>query len=133
MNEVYAQEFAEWMNVAKRDLRGAHKLNDGEDCPLVCYHCQQAAEKAVKALIICAGAPGGLPKKHDITFLLNQVKNYLSSSIPQEIKDAGNDLNQYATATRYPAEEEISQAEADQAIEEATAILQWVEREAEVM
>ena len=84
-------------------------------------------------MIICTGAPGGLPKKHDITFLLNQVKNYLLSSIPQEIKGAGNDLNQYATATRYPTEEEIGQAEADQAIEEATAILQWVEREAEVM
>ena len=60
-------------------------------------------------------------------------KNYLLSPMPQEIKDASNDLNQYATATRYPAEEEISQAEADQAIEEAAAILRWVEREAEAM
>ena len=31
MNEAYIQEFTEWMKVAKRDLRGAHKLNDGED------------------------------------------------------------------------------------------------------
>lgn len=67
----------------------------------------------------------------DISFLLNQVNNGLTAPIPQEIKDAGNDLNQYATATRYPAEEEISQSEADRAIEAATLIIQWAETESE--
>ena len=88
------------------------------------------SREGVDYLYGCAGRTAEETRHH---ILLNQVKNYLASSIPQEIKDAGNDLNQYATATRYPAEEEITQAEADQAIEEATAILQWVERESEAM
>ena len=116
-----------WMHVARRDLRSARKLNDGEDCPNVCYLCQQAGEKAVKALIVRLGEPGGLPKKHDIDFLLNQIKGFLPAPIPRLIREAANDLNQYATATRYPSEEEIGQIQADLALAEAESIVGWVE------
>lgn len=120
-------DYSEWMKIAKRDLRSAHKLNDGEDSSDVCYHCQQAGEKAVKALIMSFDAPGGLPKKHDITFLLNQIKDYLPSPIPQDVRLAAGDLNQYATVTRYPTEEEITQRQADLALVEAETIIRWVE------
>ena len=37
--------------------------------------CQQAAEKAIKAVYISLRLPGGIPRKHDLSFLLEQMKN----------------------------------------------------------
>ena len=41
---------------------------------IVCYYCQQAAEKAVKAVYVALDIPGGVPKKHDLSFLLAQMR-----------------------------------------------------------
>ena len=42
---------------------------------IICFHCQQSAEKSVKAIIVLNGSQGGMPKKHNIDMLLNQIKN----------------------------------------------------------
>ena len=115
------------------DYHGALKLNAGEDrlYPLICYHCQQTAEKAVKALIVRMGEPGGLPKKHDVTFLLNQVKNLVAAlevTIPESLWDAADRLNRYAIAPRYPGEIEAGHEDAETALKDAGEILNWVER-----
>lgn len=52
-------ETKEWYDMAVMDL-GVAKHLDASYYPkpleIICYHCQQAAEKAVKALIIHYGA-----------------------------------------------------------------------------
>ena len=67
-----------WLSVAETDLGVARHLYESyhpKPLEIICYHCQQSAEKAIKAVIIAHGAQGGMPKLHDLSFLLNQIKN----------------------------------------------------------
>ena len=62
-----------WLGFAKTDLGVSKHLMDvyyPKPLEIICYHCQQAAEKAIKAVAIFHGAQGGLPKKHNLSFLL---------------------------------------------------------------
>ena len=73
------KEYMEWLAFARTDYECAKYLEGAPFYPrplnIICYHCQQAAEKALKALIVYFGNQGGMPKVHDISFLLNQIKN----------------------------------------------------------
>ncbi len=63
-----------WLIKAKHDLESAHRLAVGDD-PLLdtaIYHCQQAAEKAVKGFLVLHGQPFG--KTHDIRILIEQAE-----------------------------------------------------------
>ena len=55
---------AEWLRKAEADYRLAAKLFHGSE-PFpdqLCYHCQQAAEKFLKALLVEVGKP--VPRTH---------------------------------------------------------------------
>ena len=79
------------MVFAEGDCEAAHYLNEGffhpKSLEIICYHCSQAAEKAVKAVYVDLGSPGGMPKKHDIGFILNQLKNIIRTEKGVEITD----------------------------------------------
>ena len=67
-----------WIKTAEQDFGVAKHLMEHyypKPLEIICYHCQQAAEKAVKAVIVSFENQGGLPKKHDISFFMNQIKN----------------------------------------------------------
>ena len=70
------EEYKEWLIFAQTDYDCAEYLSKAPFYPrnlaVICYHCQQAAEKAIKALIVYFGSQGGMPKVHDLSFLLNQ-------------------------------------------------------------
>jgi len=60
---------AEWVRKAEEDYHVAVKVHRGDD-PFpnaVCFHCQQAAEKYLKALMEECGL--GVPKTHDLVAL----------------------------------------------------------------
>ena len=60
------RETAKWVRKAEQDWEVAHKLA-GETPPprdIVCFHCQQAAEKYLKALLQESGLV--VPKTHDL-------------------------------------------------------------------
>ena len=40
--------------------------------------CCVTPEKAVKSIIVLNGSQGGIPKKHDLFLMLNQIKNMVS-------------------------------------------------------
>ena len=68
------QETKEWYDMALMDLGVAKHLETSyhpRPLEIICYHSQQSAEKAIKALILYHGAEGGLPKLHDLSFLLD--------------------------------------------------------------
>ena len=50
-------------------------------CEIICYHCQQAAEKAIKALFIRFDLPGGIVYIADfVTILPNlQIENVIDA------------------------------------------------------
>lgn len=120
------QQVKQWIDYAAQDLGVArHLLENYHPKPLeiVCYHCQQSAEKAIKAVIVSLHWPTGIPKSHDLSFLLNQIHNYIS--IPDAIDDAADALTPFGTMTRYPNELTVEEHHAKQAIAFAEQILNW--------
>jgi HEPN domain-containing protein len=66
----------------------------------VCFHCQQSAEKYLKALLEEAGAT--IPKTHDLERLLDLVLPYHPSLGGH--RRGLRSLNDYAVSTRYPGD-----------------------------
>jgi HEPN domain-containing protein len=122
-----SQEAKEWYDMATIDLGVAKHLRNTyypQPLEIICYHCQQAAEKAIKALIIYYGAEGGMPKLHDLSFLLNQIKNKVE--IQEKYYDYADTLSPYGVAVRYPNELYLEERHVEEAIKYAEEILRWV-------
>jgi len=116
----------EWLSFAEADLGVAtHLLATYNPKPLeiVCFHCQQAAEKAVKALIVLNGSQGGIPKKHDLFLLLNQIKDTIK--IDEKYYNYADILTPYAVSMRYPNELFLEERHAVKAIEMAKEFVDW--------
>ena len=121
-----------WLEFAKADLETADFLYEKQyprQLEIICYHCQQAGEKAIKALYIAKEIPGGIPRKHDLWFLLEQMKNVVD--IPESIYDAAEKLDPYAIVFRYPGENRVDDYRAKQAIGLAKTIINWVNQNIE--
>ena len=120
---------AEWMRRARSDLTVARMTEDERIAPeILAFHAQQAAEKALKALLVQRQVE--FPPVHVIGLLLNlcQAAGYEGT---EALADAVT-LTRYAVATRYPGEEEpVSRQEAREAAELATRVLAWVETQIE--
>lgn len=121
------QEVKEWLERAVMDLGVAKHLENTyhpKPIEIICYHCQQAAEKAIKALILYYGAEGGMPKLHDLSFLLGQIKN--KTMVEEKYYDYADTLSPYGVAVRYPNELFLEERHAKEAIRYAEEILRWV-------
>ena len=50
------QYINEWIEKANKDIKAVEKLkDDNEITEIICFHCQQAVEKYLKALLILKG------------------------------------------------------------------------------
>lgn len=115
-----------WLNFAENDLAVAKHLFETfhpKPLEIICYHCQQSAEKAIKAVYISLEIPGGLPKKHDLTFLLEQMKNRVQVS--DALLDHADELNSYSVVVRYPNEIQIEERKVNLSIRYAEEIMEW--------
>ena len=68
----------EWVRFADMDVLSANHLNEiqhPKPLEIICYHCQQAAEKMLKALIITYD--GELQKTHDLGLLTDQLSEFI--------------------------------------------------------
>ena len=134
-NTEQVEEYKEWLIFARTDFESAKYLDGAPFHPrplnVICYHCQQAAEKAVKALIVYFGSQGGMPKVHDISFLLNQVKNIVLDQkgieVTHELLLKANSLTKYGVAPRYPNEIEVDESQVKKALADSETIINWVE------
>lgn len=109
-------------SVCPGDLALASRVSGPEDLRLLlCYHAQQAAEKALKALLVAKDIDP--PRTHDIAFLLQTVSQTVP--LPAELMSA-MDLTIYAVAARYPSDEEDASAEElAEAISVAKVVVDW--------
>lgn len=91
----------EWLMRAMHDLQAAKILAGASGGPLdaAIYHCQQAAEKAVKAWLQSKDAR--FAKTHDIEDLLEQAAKLDAGFRQFEV--AATVLTPYVSAFRYPA------------------------------
>ena len=127
MADEAAAEAKAWMVKAWRDLETARRAATGAPpfYDVAVYHCQQAAEKAVKAFLVRHGKP--FEKTHDIEVLVD-----LACEVNPKfggLADAADALTPYATRFRYPNATfavEPQPAEYDEALQNAKAVYEFV-------
>ena len=115
----------EWLNRARSDLLLAH-AGGGEVYPEdLCFHAQQAAEKAVKATLLMQNVR--FPYTHDIAALLRLAAES-GLTIPADVQQS-EALSAYAIAGRYPGVvETITPEEYQEAVRWAETVVAWAER-----
>ncbi|MGH2592044.1 MAG: HEPN domain-containing protein [Anaerolineae bacterium] len=115
-----------WLQRARSDLALGRAALDSPGVLLedVCFHAQQCAEKAFKALLVHRQI--AFPRTHVLETLVDLLKA-AGVDLPVEVDEAFT-LTQYAVQTRYPGEwEPITDEEARSALETAAQVLTWVE------
>lgn len=114
----------EWLSHAESDLRLA-KLAANDPYIIggqVCFHAQQAAEKSIKAALLCRGIE--FPLTHDIEELLKLAEDQ-GVIIPEEVQEADH-LTPYAVETRYPGYlQEITGDDVSNALRIAEQTVSW--------
>ncbi len=116
---------AHWPRHAPSDLALARAQDrPGVLLEALCFHAQQAAEKALKAVLLRRGIE--FPRTHDIEALLNLLP--ADVEMTADVEEA-RVLTQYAVVTRYPGTEEpLTQGEYQDAMRVADAVVHWAER-----
>lgn len=112
----------DWLRFANMDLVSAKHLCSLQPRPLevICYHCQQTAEKAIKAV---EAAHGNEPRKiHDLSILLEHAIEFAPEI--ERIRSAAIRLAGYGVLTRYPPTMEMLGSDADSALIDASLVLE---------
>ncbi len=114
----------EWVAKAEQDFLAAQDLARRRKRPVwdaVCFHCQQATEKYLKARMHEAAIP--VPKSHDLDALLNLL-------LPVEprwrvFRSALQNLSDFAVDFRYPGHH-ATKAQARRALADSKAFRRHV-------
>ena len=115
----------EWLNYAHMDYEVAVFLQGHQPLPIeiICYHCQQAAEKAIKSVLVSGDRE--VPRIHDLPKLL-ALASQQQPSLAELFKQA-NRLTNYAAFTRYPGGIELTEADMQLALRYAWDIIHHIE------
>ena len=111
----------EWFEFASNDLNvAAHLFETMHKKPLeiICYHCQQAVEKAMKGFLIHHDVEP--PYTHDLEKLRLMCAEHDPSF--ETLSESCKKLTNYASAGRYPSKVEIEEANAAYALKETEKI-----------
>ena len=114
-----------WIDKAEKDLLTAEHETTFPDkvTESICFHCQQAVEKFIKAYLIYLDI--SFPKTHEIGELITRCdrKDYQIN----KFKDEADILTDYAVEVRYPDDwYEPTLEETEQAIAIAKKIKKYV-------
>lgn len=121
---VKIKEYKEWQGLADMDLKTAEYLKEMKPMPteIICYHCQQSAEKYLKGyLVFCGVAP---PRMHDLDELCKLCLKY--SDTFNSIADQCSDLTAYGVQPRYPMELTLDEKDLKQALDSAKKVKDFV-------
>jgi HEPN domain-containing protein len=93
-----------WLKYATIDLLSAKCLfKEGNLESAAVYHCQQCAEKSLKAFLVYSGETP--QKTHDLSRLIFLCQKHDANFAT--LKLSANSLTAFATQTRYPSEFDI--------------------------
>jgi HEPN domain-containing protein len=109
-----------WFDFADQDIDTAQLLFQMRPMhvEIICYHCEQAAEKYLKGYLVAHGIFP--PKTHELEKLCamcSEINNQFD-----EIVTLCSFLTQFATQTRYPHEMNITETHVKHAISNAESI-----------
>ena len=116
--------YKEWVEIASQDLASAKYLVSMKPVPLeiICYHCQQCAEKYMKAYLVFRNKE--VIKTHD---LISLYKELIELDITfEEIKNECIDLTDFSITTRYPYKLELDKIDMEKAIMDAEKIQTFI-------
>jgi HEPN domain-containing protein len=116
-------DVVKWIRFAQNDYEAATRESRHFRPPLevVCYHCQQSAEKILKAYIIAK--TGTRRKTHELEDLLGDC---LPHSVDFEsLRGCCKDLNPYIILARYPTDIDPTEYHMQQALKDASQILEF--------
>ena len=99
------KEFSECLRYATEDFDSAEILFNQYRKPInvICYHCQQAAEKCLKGFLVSRGVE--FERTHDLLRIIDEcikIEESFSAIVRYCMK-----LNPYSVITRYPSELEL--------------------------
>lgn len=117
----------DWFRQAELDLAAARDVGKAGHHDWACFAAQQAAEKAVKALHESEGTEAW---GHSVVELLRGL-----TGVPANVLDAAKALDKHYIPARYPNSHPAGApgdlytiAEADRALREAEAVIEYVRR-----
>ena len=111
---------AEWFHFADMDLQTAEYIQGMRPQPLeiICYHCQQSAEKNLKGYLLYKGIEP--PKTHDL-LELNDMCLDIDKRFSSLDKVCGS-LTRYGVQPRYPREIGVTVNDTLKALEHARQV-----------
>ena len=113
----------EWINRASSDLAIARTIIKDAYLEDLCYHAQQASEKALKALLLWKIHK--FPYTHDLSELLGLLEQN-GIVLPDSIKDCAG-MTEYAVEGRYPGfNEPLSESDWKNSVKKAEEVINWV-------
>lgn len=112
-----------WLEKAEDDLEAARYMVEGEKFSQAAFLFQQAAEKALKAVLVEEGE--GLIQSHDCFLLAKK------GDAPEHVRDAANALTPYYSRTRYPDANlvEIEKSEIEKVQDSAEEVIEWSQKQ----
>jgi len=111
----------EWFQIAYEDLDSAQFLFDHKHpkpLEIICYHCQQSAEKSLKGYLCAQGIE--VPKTHEVGLICRRCTEFCPAFA--DYFDACDELTMYATHTRYPNRIEVEEHDARRVLRWATSL-----------
>ena len=114
----------EWFKIAEADLSSAEFLQDMQSTPteIICYHCQQSAEKYLKEFLSSKGEV--IKRTHDLVILNKECRKHDEDF--ETIEEACLMLTDYGVNIRYPFPMDINQTDMKIAIKSAHKIKDYI-------
>lgn len=115
----------EWLRYAGVDRQAAKHLLDAGDYETCAFHCQQAVEKLLKAIIVKqTGEPP--PYAHDLLTLLKKISGI---EVEESMAESINAVDSYYIGTRYPLDVvdpgTFKKPLAEKAVQQTEEIFTW--------
>ena len=124
MKKELESTIKEWLRFVEMDRSTAqHLFNTMHPQPLeiICFHCQQAVEKAIKALFVLKEIE--IVKIHDLGMLIKMIQTEIA--FPDTIKISAISLTKYAATFRYPQSPDFDEALTRKALADMETVITW--------
>ena len=130
MKNDLKQDVAQWLHVVDMDRNTAYhlfKTMHPKPLEIICFHCQQAAEKAIKTLFIVYEIE--IIKIHDLGMLIKTIQP--KTAFPETVKLSAISLTKFAATFRYPDYPDIDEELTKKALADMDVVVDWCKEQIE--